>query len=103
VLVPGEGSSLAYAAGVTEEQDWIWRGRPKRHVYPVVRVDPDNLAVDRTDIFPNGLVGIDIPIVLATQEEAEAEAARLNALNSDKGLRYYPWLSRFYPEGRRGT
>jgi hypothetical protein len=41
----------------------MWRGRPKRHVYPVLRIDPDNLAVD-SDIFANGLDGIDIPIVL---------------------------------------
>jgi hypothetical protein len=80
----------------------MWRGRPKRHVYPVVRIDPDNLAVDRTDLFPNGVDGIDVPIVLATEEEAEAEAARLNALNGHKGYRYYAWLSRFYPEGRPG-
>ena len=87
---------------MTDEQEWIWRGRPKRHVDPVVRIDPDNLAVDRTDLFPNGVVGIDVPIVLATGEEAKAEAARLNALNGHKGYRYYAWLSRFYPRRPAG-
>ncbi len=68
----------------------------------VLRIDVVNLAVDRPDIFANGLVGIDIPIVLPTEEAVEAEAAGLNALNSDKGYRYLAWMSRFYPEGRPG-
>lgn len=83
-----------------KDQEWTLHGRAKRHVYPVIRIDAANLAVDRTDLFPDGLVGIDIPIVLPTQQEAEAEAARLNELNGHKGYRYYAWLSRFYPEGR---
>ena len=35
-----------------------------------------------------------------TPEEAEAEADRLNALNAEKGVRYYAAPVRFYPEGR---
>lgn len=78
-----------------DRQEWTWRGKPKRHVYPIVRIEIDRLRVSGDD-----LDGVDIPVVLTTEAEAEAEAARLNALNGSKGYRYFAWLSRFYPEGR---
>jgi hypothetical protein len=78
-----------------DEEGWIWRGKPKRHVYPIVRIEIDRLRVSGDE-----LDGVDIPVVLATEEEALAEAARLNELNGRKGYRYFAWLSRLYPEGR---
>ena len=72
-----------------------WRGKPKPHVYPVVRIE-----IERLGLSGGELHGIDVPVVLSTEEEAEAEAARLNALNGSKGHRYLASLSRLYPEGR---
>lgn len=86
-----------------QDEEWIWHGKPKRPVYPVLRVQPEGIEFDRDDVLPDGLLGIDIPQVLPTYEEAQAEAARLNELNGHKGYRYYALASRFYPEGRAGT
>ncbi len=78
------------------DEEGTQHGQRECHVYPVVRVDLKWLDLDDG----GELRGLEIPIVLPTEEEAEAEAARLNALNGGKGYRYYSWLSRFYPDGR---
>ena len=38
--------------------------------------------------------------VVRSQEVAEAEVARLNALNEGKGVRYFWQTTRLFPEGR---
>jgi hypothetical protein len=44
---------------------------------------------------------VTVTAVLPTYDEAEAEAARLNELNADKGCRYFCQTTRYYPEGRK--
>jgi hypothetical protein len=87
---------------VDDENVWIWRGKPKTHVCAILRIDVDWFRIDDPE-SPDGLRGIDITEVLPTYEMAEAEAARLNALNGGKGYRYYAMTTRFYPEGRSGS
>jgi hypothetical protein len=57
------------------------------HVYPIVRVD---LPFD--EAYPTNTVAV--VKVLATQEEAEAEVARLNKLGGDKACTYFFCTSR---------
>ena len=61
-------------------------------------------VVLRADLFqgPDALVEtlVTAKEVVHTQELAEQEVARLNALRPDGGVRYWYWLCRLYPPGR---
>ena len=65
----------------------------KVQVYAVVRVDDSQSTED----------AITVKEILPTMEEAAQEAERLNALNSDKGARYFWQATRYFPEGRKET
>lgn len=81
------------------------RGLRAEQVYAVVRVDPcpagsanDGTAQD-TCIFIGGHE-ITIKAVMRSLDQAESEVARLNALNSEKGCRYYWQTSRLLLDER---
>lgn len=57
-------------------------------------------VVIRTDPHSFGGANVSVVSVFFDLEEARREAARLNELNGDKGIRYEAQVSRLYPEGR---
>ena len=69
------------------------------HLYAVVRFDvPDRRGFDRMVEYPDQYVTV--KELLPTQEEADREVKRLNALNEGKNCIYWSEITRFYPTGR---
>lgn len=64
--------------------------RAKIPVYAIIRVD------DHID--PTEFEHITVVKVLPTADAAEAETARLNALNAGKGCMYMWQYTRYYPD-----
>ncbi len=69
------------------------------HLYAVVRFD---LPVDKSldSIVENPDIFITVKELLPTQDEADREVERLNALNAGKDCVYFSTITRFYPKGR---
>jgi len=63
-------------------------------VYAVLRYD----GFHRPDASPE--VTITVKEIVQTQELAEAEVARLNALVNDSDVRYWWQCTRLFPEGK---
>ncbi len=81
--------------------EWVWRGKPKRRVFAVVRVDLDRLPPGAPgQNASEDLHGLVITQILPTAEEARSQAKRLNALNVGTGWGYYVMATRYFPEGR---
>ena len=59
------------------------------HLFAVVRLDdgPAGVALDENNVT--------VKKVMRTAEAADAEAARLNAENAEKGCRYFVQTTRF--------
>ena len=78
---------------------------PHETVYVVIRVDhfPGLDASDEHE--SNGPVGrfgefvVNVKEVVTTAEEADREVERLNALNADKGSRYFWAGGHYFPGG----
>jgi hypothetical protein len=64
----------------------------KMQVFAVLREDTDIEAIEDR---------VTVKEILRRQEDAEAEVARLNRLNSGKGARYYWQATRYFPKGRK--
>jgi hypothetical protein len=74
-------------------------------VYAVVRVDLCAVSpvTNSSATGPSIMAGeheITVKAVVRSISQARSEVARLNALNSDKGCRYFWQMSRLLPEGR---
>jgi hypothetical protein len=65
--------------------------KQQEHVYAVIRWDKDYSGTD-----PDLL--ITVKEIVRTQDLAEAEVVRLNALNKHKGVHYWWQTTRLYPE-----
>jgi hypothetical protein len=63
-------------------------------VYAVLRYD----SFQGKDAHPE--IAVTVKGVVRTQAVAEAEVARLNAINSEKHVRYWWQYTRLFPEGR---
>lgn len=64
-------------------------------------------AIVRLDLYylkaghpPENPIWISVKEVLASEEEADAEVARLNRLSEDRDVLYFAALARYYPKGR---
>jgi hypothetical protein len=64
--------------------------KEREQVWAVVRFDGD--VDDPAHAFT-------VKEIVRDQQLAEAEAARLNALNADKGCRYWATPTRLFPDG----
>ncbi len=70
-----------------------------KHLYAVVRFDiPDRRRLERMVEYPDQY--ITVKELLPTQEEADREVERLNAVNAGKSCTYWSTITRFYPAGR---
>lgn len=70
------------------------------YVYVVFRVEPEIFQASEADDIS---ALITIKEVLPSEEQADAEVQRLNALNSAKGVRYFFQNARHYPDGRKAN
>ncbi len=74
-------------------------------VFAVVRVDYDYPDAPNTSPDEDGLsirfgvYEVTIKEIVRTVEAARAEVARLSALNTEKGCRYYWQGTRYFPDG----
>ena len=74
--------------------------------YAVIRVETTTEQSDTDNVGPNINVGgysITVKEVVATVEEAQAEVARLNALNEEIGCRYFWQSTHVFREGSHGS
>jgi hypothetical protein len=67
----------------------------KIHVFAIVRLDATPQPGEPLDP-----ARVTVKEILPTLEEAEAEVARLNRLNADKGSVYFWQTTRYFPAGR---
>jgi hypothetical protein len=65
-----------------------------RHVFAIIRWDPDMAAVEHQ---------VTVTKIVQTEQIAEAEVQRLNALNSAKGCRYFAQLTRLMTDEPAGA
>jgi hypothetical protein len=69
------------------------------HLFAVIRLDiPDRPDLDRMLEYPGDY--FIVKEVLPTEEEADREVERLNAVNVGKNCVYWSTITRFYPTGR---
>ena len=68
----------------------------KYQVFAVIRIDRIGETIDRE----NASLRVTVKEVLPSQEDAAAEASRLNTLNGHHGAYYFWEATRYYPSGR---
>jgi hypothetical protein len=64
--------------------------RDRQQVFAVVRFDPEMGEPENQ---------VTVKEIVVSQEIADAEVARLNRLNADKGCVYFSQITRYFPDG----
>ena len=64
--------------------------RERIQVYAIIRIDQHDSIKD----------SVTVTAILPTMREADAEVARLNELNRDKGASYYWLATRYFTKGK---
>jgi hypothetical protein len=67
-----------------------------QHVYAIVRCEADDYP------NPDPAARITVKKIVWTEDRAEAEVVRLNALGAEKGVRYFVQMTRLEPPKPNG-